>query len=59
MMMISNSVRYVRKRKTPNLVINEMTQANFPAVNTPEEGILEENNVYVNHGHLDARYTDE
>jgi len=60
---VSNTLQSREGKGRANHVYNETTQADFPALGTPEEAVLDEhavfNNLNHNHTHLDARYADE
>ena len=57
--MVSNTLQAREGKGRANHVYNETTQADFPAVGTPEEVVLDEHAVFNNLNHLDARYADE
>ena len=57
--MVSNTLPAREGKGRANHVYNETTQADFPAVGTPEEVVLDEHAVFNNLNHLDARYADE
>ena len=57
--MASNTLQSPKGKERANHVYNETTQADFPAVGTPEEAVLDEHAAFNNLNHLDARYAGE